>query len=170
MAVKTPATKGIQQAATPMLVDSPLSQMTDNISGRSLFPFNKMKKLVKILELDSLETYKFVDAWFEASLLDKNIEALNWLKDLSKNALKGESKYHLLDMSNHETIIEDFLKENMQALADEKTITLLSNPTCLKALSTILDLSSKQQKPLFDLLEAVRVKPEKLDLILGLLK
>ena len=135
--VKLNKDKSLNLTKLAQLVDSPLSQMTDNISGRSLFPFNKMKKLVKILELDPADTYKFVDAWFEASLLDKNIEALNWLKDLSKNALKGETKYHFLDMSNHETIIEDFLKENVKALADDKTLALLSNPTCLKALTTI---------------------------------
>ena len=63
------------------------------------------------------------------------IEALNWLKDLSKKALKGETKYHFLDMSNHETIIEGFPKENVKALADDKTLALLSNPTCLKKLN-----------------------------------
>lgn len=152
------------------LVDSQLQQMTDNLAGRTLFPLNKIKKLVEVLNLNEAETYRFVNTWFEASLLDRHVEVLLWIKKLSKHSLKGDSKYHYLDLAEHEDVIEGFLKENASVLQDENTLKVLANPSCLKAMSVILDLPSEKQKTLFELLETIGAKPEKLDLILGLLK
>ena len=168
--VKLKKEKYLNLTQIAQLVDSQLQQMTDNLAGRTLFPLNKIKKLVEVLGLTDEETYQFVNTWFEASLLDKHVEVLFWIKRLSKKALKGNSKYHYLNIAEHEDVIEGFLKENVSALQDESALKVLANPACLKAMSVILDLPSEKQKTLFELLETIGAKPEKLDLILGLLK
>jgi hypothetical protein len=152
------------------LVDCFPQQFHDNMAGRTLFTIDTIKKLIGVLGLNDQEAYKFVSAWFDAKLLDTHVDALDYLKRLSKNALQGESKYHFLDLAEHENEIEDFLRENVKVLGDEKLPGALANPACLKALSTIVDLPIDKQKTMFELLETIGARPEKLDSILGVLK
>lgn len=151
-------------------MDTAVQQLWDNAGGRNVFTVHKVKKLVKALELSDQDAFEFVRCWLEASLKDKDIEGMTWLKELSRSAIQGDTKYHLLDLAEHENIIEELLRDSLKSLKDENAIKILSNPTCLKALSTILDLPGEKQKALFGLLETIGTNQEKLEFISGLLK
>ncbi|NQY73793.1 MAG: hypothetical protein HRT90_03425 [Candidatus Margulisbacteria bacterium] len=85
-------------------------------------------------------------------------------------ALQEESKYSFLNSPEQNNGIEKFLEDNMQTLTDEKTLKILSDPVCLKSLTTITELPVDKRNTFYELIGVVGDKPEKLDLILGLLK
>lgn len=160
----------ISKTSLANLIDSQLSQLTDNLGGRKLFPFAKLKKLIEVCSLKDEDAFELMSAWFEAKLADSDFEVIACLKELSQKAVQGESKYYFLNLAEHEHLIEEFLKDNLEGLSDKKTLSLLGNPACLKALNVTAKLTSNQQKSLFELLETIRKNPAKLDLILGLLQ